>query len=54
MTLPILIRRLITETAGDLNELDMPGESGVATGGFDGIARASSGTAFVPSGTSVW
>jgi hypothetical protein len=54
MTLPILIRRLITETATDLVDLDMPGESGVAAGGFDGVANAGSATPHVPGGVSVW
>lgn len=54
MTLPILIRRLIAETAADLVDLDMPGESGVAAGGFDGVAQARLGTAHVPGDVSVW
>ena len=54
MVLPVLIRRLITETANGLVELDMPGESGVAVGGFDGIARTQSASTFVPDGVSVW
>jgi hypothetical protein len=31
-----LVRRLIAETADGLTEFDMPGERGVAIGGFDG------------------
>ncbi|WP_200419546.1 hypothetical protein [Streptomyces sp. Y2F8-2] len=52
--LPVLIRRLIAETASGLESLDMPGGSGTAVGGFDGIATASEPSAFVPEGTSVW
>ncbi|GAA1216009.1 hypothetical protein [Rhodoglobus aureus] len=54
MTLPILIRRLIAETATDLVDLDMPGESGVSAGGFDGVASAGTATPHMPGGVSVW
>jgi hypothetical protein len=52
--LPQLIRRLIAETADGLTELDMPGEGGVAIGGFDGVVTTDRATVEVPSGTSVW
>ncbi|MEV1023237.1 hypothetical protein [Streptomyces sp. NPDC050264] len=52
--LPLLVRRLIAETASGLESLDMPGGSGIAVGGFDGIVTASGSSAFVPAGTSVW
>ncbi|MFE9174335.1 hypothetical protein ACFYNZ_33685 [Streptomyces kebangsaanensis] len=52
--LPLLVRRLIAETASGLESLDMPGGSGTAVGGFDGIVTASGPSAFVPDGTSVW
>lgn len=51
---PLLIRRLIAETAEGLTELDMPGGSGTAAGGFDGVVVATEQTTFVPAGTSVW
>ncbi|TQJ91292.1 hypothetical protein [Streptomyces sp. SLBN-31] len=51
---PLLIRRLIAETASGLEFLDMPGGSGTAIGGFDGIVTATGLSAFVPEGTSVW
>lgn len=54
MVLPVLIRRLISETSNGLVDLDMPGESGVAAGGFDGVARATAPSPFVPDGVSVW
>lgn len=54
MVLPVLIRRLISETSNGLVDLDMPGESGVAIGGFDGIARTTTASTFVPAGVSVW
>lgn len=53
--LPELVRRLIHETARDSVEaLDFPGGSGVTSGGFDGFARSSSATPFIPAGPSVW
>lgn len=53
-TFPLLIRRLITETSDHVIDLDMPGGSGTAAGGFDGLVTASGQTTFVPEGTSVW
>lgn len=50
----LLVRRLIAETADGLTALDMPGGSGVAAGGFDGIVTATQQTPEVPAGTSVW
>jgi hypothetical protein len=50
---PLLIRRLIAETADGLVTLDMPGGSGTAAGGFDGVVTATGQSTFVPSGTSV-
>lgn len=52
--LPLVIRRLIAETGQGLTELDMPGGSGTAAGGFDGVVVATTETAFVPAGMSVW
>lgn len=52
--LPRLVRRLILETTTEVTGIDFPGGGGVASGGFDGVAEASSSTAFVPAGTSVW
>ncbi|WP_087508161.1 hypothetical protein [Cellulomonas iranensis] len=51
---PLLVRRLIAETADGLTELDMPGGSGVAAGGFDGVVTADGNTPEVPAGRSVW
>ncbi|WNV84874.1 hypothetical protein [Umezawaea sp. Da 62-37] len=51
---PLLIRRLIAETGREVTELDMPGGSGTAAGGFDGVVVASEQALFVPSGMSVW
>ncbi|ADX74570.1 hypothetical protein Asphe3_34680 [Pseudarthrobacter phenanthrenivorans Sphe3] len=53
-TFPLLVRRLIAETAADLRELDMPGGSGTAAGGFDGVVTTGQVSSFVPLGTSVW
>jgi hypothetical protein len=52
--LPLLVRRLVAETGLGLTELDMPGGSGTAAGGFDGVVTAADETTFVPAGTSVW
>jgi hypothetical protein len=41
---PILIRRLIAETAIGLEELEMLGEGGTPVGGFDGVVAASGAT----------
>lgn len=54
MTFPLLVRRLIAETGDGVADSDMPGGSGVAGGGFDGVVTATGGTPFVPSGVSVW
>lgn len=51
---PLLVRRLIAETADGLVELNMPGGSGTAIGGFDGVATVVSDSQYVPSGVSVW
>jgi hypothetical protein len=51
---PLLMRRLIAETADGLTSLDMPGGSGTAAGGFDGVVTTSRASAFIPEGTSVW
>lgn len=51
---PLLVRRLIAETADGLSGLDMPGGSGTAAGGFDGVVAADRRSVEVPSGTSVW
>lgn len=54
MTLPLLVRRLIAETGDGVTDLDMPGGTGTAAGGFDGVVTATGQTIEVPSGTSVW
>jgi hypothetical protein len=54
MVLPVLVRRLIAETGDRITELDMPGGSGVAAGGFDGVAAAAGSTLYVPAGRSAW
>lgn len=51
--LPILIRRLISETGAEIVDIDMPGGSGTASGGFDGIVDAAGRSLFVPEGKSV-
>ena len=53
-TFPVLIRRMIAESANGLTALDMPGEAGTAAGGYDGVVTATAGTTYVPAGTSVW
>lgn len=52
--LPRLIRRLILETGRGVVQLGFPGGEGIAGGGWDGTARASENTAYVPAGLSLW
>lgn len=52
--LPRLIRRLILETGRGVVQLGFPGGEGVATGSWDGTARATEATAFIPAGLSLW
>lgn len=52
--LPRLVRFLILETTSGVRSIDFPGGGGIASGGFDGVADASSSNAFVPPGLSVW
>ena len=54
MVFPVLMRRLIAETTAGLTALDMPGGSGISTGGFDGVATTDDSTTFMPAGTAVW
>lgn len=52
--LPRLIRRLVLETSPGVSFLDFPAGDGVMTGGWDGGCRASTATAWVPEGLSLW
>lgn len=52
--LPRLIRRLILETGHGVVQLGFPGGEGIATGSWDGTARATEPTAFIPAGLSLW
>lgn len=52
--LPVLVRRLIRETAPCLTALRFPGNEAVDLPGFDGQAENSSQTLFVPGGRSIW
>ena len=52
--LPRLIRKLILETGSGVVQLGFPAGAGVAAGGWDGTARATESTAFVPEGLSLW
>ncbi len=52
--LPRLIRRLILETGRGIVELGFPGGEGIASGGWDGTARATEATAHIPQGLSLW
>ena len=52
--LPRLIRRLVLETAQELQSVDFPAAEGTAAGGWDGISVAGAATAFVPSGQGLW
>lgn len=52
--LPRLIRRLILETSRGVVQLGFPGGEGIAAGGWDGTARATEATAFIPADLSLW
>lgn len=52
--LPHVVRRLVTSTTSELDELDFPAHESVQRPGFDGVVLCSSGNAWVPSGRSVW
>ena len=52
--LPRLIRRLILETGRGVVQLGFPGGEGIAAGSWDGTARATEATAFIPAGLSLW
>src|SRR5206468_2254000 len=52
--LPRLIRRLILETGRGVVQLGFPGGEGIASGSWDGTARATEATAFIPAGLSLW
>lgn len=52
--LPQLVRRLILTTARGISSIHFPAGEGVQSGGWDGVAVAADGNAFVPEGLSVW
>ena len=52
--LPRLVCSLIAETVPSVESLDMPGGTGVASPGWDGVVKCTSGNRFVPPGTSGW
>lgn len=51
---PRLIRRLILETTPGVVELGIPAGDGVSTGGWDGVVASTEGSAWVPTGHSLW
>lgn len=51
---PRLVRRLILETTPGLVGLGMPAGEGVAAGSWDGTARSTAASPWVPDGLSVW
>jgi hypothetical protein len=53
-SLPVLVRRLIRETAPSLTSLRFPGNEAVDLAGLDGQAENESKTVWVPAGRSVW
>lgn len=52
--LPVLVRRLITETTCDLLSLRFPGGNAVDLPSFDGITENAKATPWVPAGKSIW
>ena len=53
-SLPILVRRLIRETAGPLSAFRFPGNDAVDLSGLDGQVENEIATTWVPCGRSVW
>lgn len=53
-TLPELVRRLVLATAPTLQKISFRAGEGINLAGWDGVAVASAGTPFVPSGVSGW
>lgn len=52
--LPGLLRRLVVETADGVELVHFPAGVGATSGDWDGVVRATVGTAFVPEGVSGW
>ena len=52
--LPDLVRRLLLLTVSDLNRARVRAGEGTRYPGWDGFVESASGTAYVPSGLSVW
>lgn len=52
--LSVLLRTLIHSTGHDLQKVDFPGNDDAERAGWDGFIEASSGTPWIPSGTSGW
>jgi hypothetical protein len=49
-----LIRRLVLETTPGLTDISFAAAEGTSVGGWDGVARTSAGSPFVPLGLSGW
>lgn len=52
--LPRLVRKLILETGKGVVQLGFPAGEGIAAGSWDGSARATESSPFVPDGLSLW
>ena len=52
--LPVLLRRLIRSTAGELRRVDFPGFGEAQRHGWDGQVEAHGGTPWIPEGKSGW
>lgn len=52
--LSVLLRTLVNSTGHDLQKVDFPGNDDAERPGWDGYVEASSGTPWVPAGTSGW
>ena len=52
--LPGLVRRLVIETAAELERIHFPAGVGASSGGWDGHVQTSARSVFVPEGLSVW
>ncbi|WP_352665473.1 HigA family addiction module antitoxin [Mesorhizobium sp. M0166] len=52
--LSVLLRTLVNSTGHDLQKVDFPGNDDAERPGWDGYVEASSGTPWIPAGTSGW
>jgi len=52
--MPLVLRRLIRETASNISSINLPSGEGVVYPGWDGILETTASTEYLPEGFSVW